>query len=134
FQPGSHLVWLGREAQNRRRPRNRRCYHHWIFWVSDRAASYWNSSFLLRPAGSAVAGYCFWINHRKQRPPCGCRSIKSSPWWPLVGSHLRGDRFCGGVERSARAILTVRSEIGPNAGVPEYTAGSLHKSQSHRLL
>jgi Sulfatase-modifying factor enzyme 1 len=31
----------------------------------------------------------------------------------LVGSHLRGDRFYGEVVSSARAILTVRSEIGP---------------------
>jgi hypothetical protein len=31
----------------------------------------------------------------------------------LVGSHLRGDRFYGEVVSSVRAILTVRSEIGP---------------------
>ena len=30
----------------------------------------------------------------------------------LVGSLLRGDRFYGKVFNSARAILTVRSEIG----------------------
>jgi hypothetical protein len=31
----------------------------------------------------------------------------------LVGAHLRGDRFYGEVVSSTRAILTVRSEIGP---------------------
>src|SRR5215831_2926359 len=30
-----------------------------------------------------------------------------------VGSHLRGDRFCGGGQSSTRGIRTVRSEIGP---------------------
>ena len=47
--------------------------------------------------------------------------LELSPWLPLVGSHLRGDRFCGGVERSARAIVTVRSEIGPSYGVCQAT-------------
>src|SRR5262249_44730895 len=59
------------------------------------ATSYWNFSFLLRPAGSAVAGYCFWIDHRKQRPPCGYRSIKSlrrlyGPGWFLWPSETGG--------------------------------------------
>ena len=51
-------------------------------------ASHWNFSFLGRPAGSAVAGCRFWSDHRKQRPPCGCRSSKS-----LKRLYGRGLRF-----------------------------------------
>ena len=53
-----------------------------------RTASHWNFSFLVRPAGGAVAGCRFWSDHRKQRPPCGRRSSKS-----LRRLYGRGLRF-----------------------------------------